>query len=115
MNLLISLWTWSALLHCFWSARQGKRTRNGLTGIDGILVLNESESIHEFGLENLASSVIGEVSLNVRLGGCMVSRSVSAIQTTMAPLLRVRDGRCVRRRDISGSANVRQAVKVQSD
>lgn len=45
-----------------------KLTWNDVTGIHGILVLNEAEPIHELDFSDLASAMGAEVSLNVGLG-----------------------------------------------
>jgi hypothetical protein len=42
-----------------------RRTRNDVTGIHGILVLNEAEAIHELDFGDFAVAMLGKVSLQV--------------------------------------------------
>jgi hypothetical protein len=52
------------------------RTWNNITGIHGVLILDEAETVHQLHLENLSSAMAGEVALDVGLGSCW-SSSVS--------------------------------------
>ncbi len=61
-------------------------TGNGVSGIKFILVFNEAEAAHELDLGDFATSILGEVVLNVRLGSCG-SRSASSM-TELQPRTR---------------------------
>lgn len=50
----------------------GRLTRNDISGIHGILVLDEAEAIHELDLGDLASAMGRKVGFNIGLGGCGV-------------------------------------------
>lgn len=51
--------------------KMGRRlTRNDVSRIHGILVLDEAEAIHELDLGDLASAMGSEVAFNIGLGGC---------------------------------------------
>jgi hypothetical protein len=54
----------------------GRLTGNGVSGIKFIFVFNEAKATHELDLGDLATSILGEVVLNVRLGSCMVQVSM---------------------------------------
>ena len=57
--------------------REWALTRYNITSIHSILVLNETEAIHELDLSDFTSAMRCEVGLNIGLGGCDgVSRSV---------------------------------------
>ena len=47
----------------------GRLTRDNITGIHGILVLNEAKAIHELDLSDFAGAVGLEMSLDFCLGG----------------------------------------------
>lgn len=49
---------------------QGRRTRNYITGIHGILVLDETEAVHKLDLGDLSGAMGREVSLDIALGSC---------------------------------------------
>lgn len=49
-------------------ARGGQLTRHNVTGVHGILVLDEAEAIHELDLDNLAGAMGRKVGLNIGLG-----------------------------------------------
>ena len=57
---------------------EGELTGNGVSGIKFILVFNEAEAAHELDLGDLATSILGEVVFDVRLGSCW-SRSARSI------------------------------------
>jgi hypothetical protein len=48
----------------------GALTRNDVAGIHRVLILDESEAVHQLDLSDLAGSMGLEVSLYVGLGGC---------------------------------------------
>lgn len=55
--------------------REWALTRYNITSIHGILILNETEAIHELDLSDLTCAMRCEVGLNIGLGGCdIVSR-----------------------------------------
>jgi len=52
-------------------------TRNNVTSIQRILVLDEAEATHKLDLGDLSGAMFGKVGLNIGLGGCSSGLSVS--------------------------------------
>lgn len=44
-------------------------TRDNISGIERILVFDETKAIHQLDLDNLAGAMLAEVGINVGLGG----------------------------------------------
>lgn len=58
--------------------RQLKHTWNNITGVHGILVLDEAEAVHQLDLCNLSSAMGAKVGLDIGLGDCCEGRAVSS-------------------------------------
>ncbi len=57
-------------------------TRNDVTRIHWIVVLEETKAVHEFDLSNVSSSMAFEVLLDVFLGDWAMDRMSAAVQHT---------------------------------
>jgi hypothetical protein len=75
---------WKAVWICYCEFARGTivgLTRNNITGIHGILVLDESKAIHELDLGDLSSAMSVEMGLDVGFGSYRVISRVNSLRT----------------------------------